>query len=56
MPTAKVYVWKDDAEGDPKPWKVGSLNTAEIVIIHQEFVTHAEAWEWLYQNYKRDVA
>ena len=56
VPNAKVYVWKDPEMGETgKPWHVGLIGWADMVIIHHSAVTHAEAWEWLHTNYKRDT-
>jgi hypothetical protein len=53
--TAKVFVWKDTEDEPQYQWKVGSLDGSDLLVVAKEFPAHAEAWEWLYKNYKRET-
>ena len=54
IPTAKVFVWKDEEAGEPGlPWKVGLLGWGDVLVIVQDCLTYEDAWAFLYKNYKR---
>lgn len=53
--TAKVYVWKDPEDEPQYQWKVGVMGRVYILVVHREFPSFEEAWEWLYKNYKRET-
>ena len=56
IPTAKVYVFNNPKVGEEgKPWKVGVLGWGDIMIIHHDALTFEDAWQWLYENYKRET-
>lgn len=55
IPTAKVYVFKNDEMGEEhKPWHVAT-DSSGMVFITKSFADYASAWAWLEENYVRET-
>jgi hypothetical protein len=56
VPTAKVYVLKNPAIGEPGyDWKVGHLTWGDVFLVVYDALSFEDAWNWLYENYQRET-